>query len=167
MQTPDTREAVGSNPTWATKLKGKPMNQGFRIEIQSDLTEEELSYARKFADWFIRVAKSPTSYADKQGGLSSHAFWRRGILGCPIGSAIGVVDKAWIGHFNDTNLVFRRHCRNRRVFAAVRTNTLERIDGSPLALDDCICAKHNGGQRVKYKTRPETEFYHEEGEISG
>ena len=130
------------------------MNKGFRIEIQKDLTDKENKAAIKFIDyWVADVMEHGCSWKHRtRGGHSS--YYRRGIYGQPV----------WdpdTGESSST-LVFRRHSHNRRIFAVIRIDTL-----AAARHDGCICPIHRGGQKVKYKIRPETEVYYEVGDIKG
>jgi len=135
------------------------MNKGFRIEIQKGLTDDEYKSAIKFVDhWVADVMAHGCSWKHKtRAGYSS--YYRRGRYGQ------GVWDPD-TGEESNT-LVFRRHTLHKRIFAVVRIDTLESRTDTPLKLDQCVCPIHRGGQKVKYKTRPETDIYLEVGDIKG
>ena len=140
------------------------MNKGFRIEIQADLSSEEMVIAKKFADqWIADVKAHDWSWKHRtRGGYSS--YYRRGVFG----------EGVWLREedsansiWNEYQLVFRRHTRHSRTFAIVKADTLIRLDGSPLDLKQCMCPIHRGAQKVKYTERPSTLIYFEIGNIKG
>ena len=136
------------------------MKIGFRIEIQNDLNEQELEVAKKFADYFIEKSKDGKYPYKTDGGRSSKAFWRRGIVGFSINSK--EIERIRFGSKeNEINLIFRRHSRNKRIFAVVREECLE------FESEQCPCALHKGGKKAKYKVRPKTFIYYEIGDIKG
>jgi len=145
------------------------MANGFSIEIDSSLTEEEDTIARSLADHFIEVAGPDFSWAHHGGRLfrtggGYASVTKRGILGLVFGKKED--HQVWI--FSGKDLVFRRSSRSRRIFTISRPDILERIDGEPLSLELCHCGRClTSQQRVRYTKRPDTYTYFSEGSLKG
>lgn len=126
------------------------MKHGFRLLIHKSLSaEEKVKAVEVFNSWFIKTKGDYSCRRD------SHAYMRRNLLGYSP---------------DNTNFTVRRMSTVRRIFAAVPLDKLERVDGLPLEMNQCICAMHKGGQRVRLKqplVESEYEIFHEEGDIKG
>lgn len=128
------------------------MKWGFQLEIQNNLSNEEhkkaLEYANKFIINTLNDSKKRFGGHNTKGGYES--YWKRGTFGF---------------QFDRGSLVCRRISNNRRVFAIVRTEELELVEGSGC---DCICPHHRGGAKAKWKNgKPKTFIYIKMGEIKG
>jgi len=135
------------------------LKTGYRIEIQKDLSEEQMIAAKRAADNFIDMTLEKSGkYGD--GGRTSSSWYKRGILGYFIDSDGKITSEI-------TELIFRRHTRNKRIFAIIKLDTLILPNGDPIKLNNCMCVYHRGGQKVTYKVRPETFLYFEIGDIKG
>ena len=132
------------------------MEEGFQIEIQKNITDDELSIAKKFANEFIsKTCRDHMIFylGGRTGGYISYI--RRGKFGY-------VINK-------ETGLVFRRISRNKRIFGIVKyTELLDKDTNKLPRADMCVCPKHRGCLKVKWKTkRPETFVYARGGQIKG
>ncbi len=136
------------------------MKEGYEIQVQSDLPsnvkEEAIRWARVWGE------NHKTGYGvGKTTSSNQKTYFNRGSFG------IWLNDKGWGFAIENSNLVFRRISRNRRVFAIVCVDVLERTDGQPIKIDQCACPQHRGGQKVRFKTRPEMETVFTWGDIKG
>jgi hypothetical protein len=89
------------------------MKLGFRIDIQSDLNENEMKIAQRFADDFIiRTLQDPKK---RYGGHGSgkNSPYNRGKCMCLDGG----------------NLNFRRINRHKRIFAVSKMDIIDDLDG--------------------------------------
>lgn len=127
------------------------MKHGFRLIYHKDIAKEDISYCLEFLSKKIK---------DFQNGYGcrrlSGAFFRRGVLGLTI-------DK-------DCKYTFKRLCKHRRIFGIVPIRLLKRVDMQPIELNNCMCAMHRGGQRVKLIygfIESDYIIFYEEGEIKG
>ncbi len=142
---------------------------GFSIEIDTVLTEEEDKLAREMADYFVETAgpdlnwaHSPSRIFSTGGGHAS--VTRRGILGL----VFGYKEDHQVWTLSGNDLVFRRSSRNKRIFTISRPDILERVDGEPMRLERCHCGRcATSQQRVRYTKRPETYTYFSEGILKG
>lgn len=126
------------------------MKHGFKLVIHKNLSPNEKQLAKDIFN--IKFILTKGNYSCRH---DSGAYFRRGILGwCPDGQQFTV----------------RRVTKKRRIFAAVPLELLERKDGEPIELEQCICAIHKGGQRVKFKcgfNEIDYETFYEVGDIKG
>ncbi len=126
------------------------MKNGFRLLLHKSLSEDEKTEAKKVFDRsFIETNGIYKCRSD------SGAFFRRNLLGYQP---------------DNTRWTVRRMSTTRRIFAAIPVDLVERVDGEPLELNQCVCAIHKGGQRVRLKqpmTESDYDIYHEQGEIKG
>lgn len=138
------------------------MKKGYRIEIQSDLDEYQQELAKKKADWFIeQVTKNNGQWNHlTRGGHPNGLPLQRGVFGYSIRGERNSSE------VNYTELVFRRISRNRRIFGIVTPDRLRTKQGEKVNLNQCICKRHLGGERVDM-LETDTYIYHEEGEIKG
>ena len=144
-----------------------PMNQGFEVHIQRDLTPEQRRSAISYVNHFIATtcADSHFRYFGKPGGGYTSGLWR-GCLG------LNVTD----------DLVFRRIAKNARRFAVVKLESLEvhndkLLDKAHSNYRDvqpdggipnmCKCPRHRASLRVRFKKIPEMELYARIGEVKG
>ena len=132
------------------------MKEGFQIEIQKDITDDELSAAKQFANEFIsRTCRNYMVFhlGGRTGGFRS--YLRRGRFGYLISK--------------ETGLVFRRITRNKRIFGIVKYTELSDKETNRLPkMNMCMCPKHRGGLKVRWANKkPETFVYARVGEIKG
>jgi|GEM_PF-4244734 hypothetical protein len=123
--------------------------KGFAIEIQDSLGLSHRRQAEEFATWFI-------------GEVTVRSNWNHLTCGGPRPSD----DKHWplqrgvygheIGH---SGLVFRRACKNQRIFQIVKADELVLADSGYTC--KCPCIMHRGGQKVinKYGDTRCSRFY--------
>jgi len=135
------------------------MREGYEIQIQSDLPRDVKAEATRWALQWGEAHKDGYG-AGKTATSERRTYFNRGVLGATLDDLPSFA-------FDDSNLVFRRISRNRRVFGIVHINTMERIDGEPILLDQCRCPQHRGGQRVRFKERPTMESVFTWGEVKG
>lgn len=132
------------------------MKTGFRLVIHRAIPAGDREDCLRFIEGEKKRFLSENSY--KTGGWCSGSFFRRGIFGIGLsGSAV-------------PTYTFKRLSKHRRVFGVVPVSELERTDGRPLELNQCMCAAHRGGQRVRLRTgfRDEDfEVLFEHGDIKG
>lgn len=131
------------------------MSKGFQIEMQDGLTSDEQVTALSFIDGFIsKLGDGGVDYGRLTNGSYRRWALRRNVLGYVFGKS---------------GLVFRRVSKNRRVFAVVRLDTLEQMDGSPVSDGGCRCIQCNGGTRVRWKdgTKPPMSIVLTRGIIKG
>lgn len=138
---------------------------GFRLSIHKDVPQDLVTACEKFLHQIISHPLEERYFCRRH---SSRAFYRRGFLGMTIG--LGEDGVMRMDYRKDAKLVFRRISRGRRIYAIMPIDQLERIDGQPIDLDNCVCADHRGGQRVRIKGGfQEDDFrtYYEIGQIRG
>lgn len=132
------------------------MNRGFRILIHKDV--EKTDWVMKFLEDQKKLFRSERSYKRGYGP----SFYNRGVFGLGFGEK---------GSCSGPILyTFRRVVRNRRIFGVVPVKILERKDGEPVELDQCMCPQHRGGQKVCLKggfNEDDYEVWFETGEIKG
>lgn len=136
------------------------MKQGFEVQVQSDLPSALKIEAVKWATAWGETHKETGYGLGKVAGSDRKTYFNRGSFGM------------WLDDipnfpFKDSQLVFRRISRNRRIFGVVRVDTLERVDGEPIKIDQCMCPQHRGGQRVRFRERPQMETVFTWGDIKG
>lgn len=130
------------------------MKRGFRLVLHKDIPEADrklcLDYLQNdILPWF----SSDDSYKCR---AESGAFFRRGKLGLTLGEG----DK----------YAFRRLVKNRRIFGIMPVDKLERKDGEPIEVRQCMCGIHRAGQMVNIVggfNESDFEVIHEVGEIKG
>ena len=116
------------------------MNYGFKLYIHKDLNESDRLEASKLFDTFF--IKTNGEYKCR---VKSGAYMRRRILGYNIG-----------------NIVIRRMISNRRIFAAIPKSLVDQYND--VNWDQCMCAEHRGGQKVKVPfVVADYELYFEDG----
>jgi hypothetical protein len=113
------------------------MKIGFRVDIQSDLSDVQLVRAKQYSDSFIISTLSDSK--KRYGGMKSH-----GGRDIPFsrGSCIGLGE----------GLYFMRINRHKRIFGVVKKDTIE---------DNCEYGK------LKFKIKPKTFIYAQIGDIKG
>lgn len=137
------------------------MKAGYKVLIHKDIKDDDLQMVLEYckANW-SPVDGKPRDY--RVGFTCSRSFWRRGIAGKCIN---------WQMRGNEGDpIVFRRLCKNRRVFGAIPVRLLEKLDGSDLVYEGCHCAEHFGGTRVRIKggfNEADFDVLYEVGEIKG
>ena len=134
------------------------MKAGFQIEIQKDLSEKEKETAKKFANKFIAKTCGNSmvfSLGGRTGGYTS--YLRRGRFGYLINE-----DKR-------TGLVFRRISWKKRIFGIFKyTELLDKETAKLPRINMCMCPKHRGGLKVRWKDeKPESFTYALIGDIKG
>lgn len=107
------------------------MNRGYRLTIHKSIPHADRERLLKYLDGTIEWFNSSESYKCRK---ESDAYLRRGKLGI-------VVDK-------EEKYVFRRLVKGRRIFGIMPVSLLERKDGEPINMNQCMCAIHRGGQMV-------------------
>lgn len=103
------------------------MNYGFKLYIHKDLNEQEKIEAAKLLDMFF--IDSNGDYGCRR---KSRAWFRRGILGY---------------NSDKDNIVIRRMVSTRRIFAAIPKKLID--EHNKVEWNQCMCAEHRGGQKVK------------------
>lgn len=134
------------------------MKTGFQIEIQKDLTEKEVETAKKFANEFITKTCGNNMVFYLGGKTAGYrSYLRRGRFGYLINE-----DKEF-------GLVFRRASWNKRIFGIFKyTELLDKETNEPPRIKMCMCPKHRGGLKVKWKTeKPESFTYAMVGDVKG
>jgi hypothetical protein len=123
--------------------------KGFRLEIQKGLTPEERKLAEEECEDF-----ATSKWSDSWATGEYPNPMRRNVVGSPI---------------KNSQLLFRRISKNRRVFGVVRANTVITDDGrlADNLGSGCHCGKCLGGIRARFVNRPEMEFFYERGDIKG
>lgn len=113
--------------------------KGFAIEIQDSLGLEHRRRAEEFANWFIGEVAVRGNWNHLTGGGprpgdDKHWPLQRGVYGKTIGNS---------------GLVFRRACKNQRIFQIILAKELRLLDSDKES--PCKCIMHQGGQRVVNK----------------
>jgi hypothetical protein len=134
------------------------MKKGFRIEIQKNLSVDERKFAEDFCLNFIA-----SKLSDNWGTGEYPTPLRRHLIGFSI--------PQWD---ENAQLVFRRISNNRRIFGVVKIDTLENIDGSDVVLQKYFYPraaidsdKTWNISKVRFRVKPEMDFFYERGEIKG
>jgi len=132
--------------------------KGFSIEIQDGLSEDDLKIAKDYANEFIAIVTTKGNWNHLTcGGFrdfdDKHWPLQRGVYGRSILAS-------------NYRLVFRRGCKNKRIFQIVEAKNLRLKD--PKYEFKCPCIVHGGGQRVQniYGDIKCSEFYRV-GDIRG
>ncbi len=135
------------------------MKQGYEIQVQADLPADIKTEATR---WAIQWGEDhKTGYGlGKVAKSDQKTYYNRGSFGRWLDDEDSFTLK-------NTNLVFRRLSRNRRIFGIVHVSYLERVDGANIEINQCRCPAHRGGQKVKFKTRPAMETVFTWGDIKG
>ncbi len=113
------------------------MKRGFRIDIQIELSETQLTRAKQYSDSFIISTLNDSK--KRYGGMKSH-----GGRDTPFsrGSCLGLGD----------GLYFMRINRHKRIFGVVKKDTID---------DNCEYGK------LTFKVKPKTFTYAQIGDIKG
>jgi hypothetical protein len=132
----------------------KQKQNGFRILIQSNLTDIEKKEAFKFVNEFIKRVKENNG---------SWNFWSRG----GHKSYLARNNFGYLLNPKNPNLVFRRISNRKREFAIVKTENLlnKENEAGINSVNKCPCPICLGSKKVKWKNnvKPNFEFYYEEG----
>ncbi len=137
------------------------MNYGFRLVYDKDIPAEDMEDVLDMLSAKKEHFTGENSY--KVGWTSSHSFYRRGIFGLRVQPKGG-------SYSSPAKYTFKRLTKGRRIFGVVPVDKLERLDNQEIEQDNCICADHRGGQRVRLKSGfREADYvtYFETGEIKG
>lgn len=137
------------------------MKLGYEIQVQADIPGDLKVEAIKFAQQWGEDHKGGYGLG-KVSGSDRRTYYNRGSFGRLLGHGWNGEDE-----FIDSGLVFRRISRNRRVFGIVHMDTLERVDGEPILIEQCMCPQHRGGQRVRFRERPQMETVFTWGDVKG
>jgi hypothetical protein len=127
---------------------------GYRLLIHRDIPEDCAEYVKRACEHFLSQADTLDGWKCRR---ISRAFYRRGILGFSLPPI-------------EPKITIRRLVKNRRIFGVVPIDILEKVDGTPLELDRCMCAKHRGGTKVRIKggfKEEDYDLYREVGDIRG
>lgn len=135
------------------------MKQGYKVQVQADLEPSLKAEAIRWAKEWGEKHKTGYGYG-VVGGSEKRTYYNRGSFGIWLDA-----DRSFDA--TDGNLVFRRISKNRRVFGIIHIDTLERKDGEPIVINQCMCPIHRGGQKVRFKYRPKMETIFEWGDIKG
>jgi len=129
---------------------------GYRLLIHNSIPED---VREKCREWLHKNILSRPRGEEFKSRRESCAFYRRGRLGLSLD--IRDDGELWACNKVTARFTFRRVSNNRRIYAIMPIDLLERIDGKPVDMNTCICGYHRGGQRVRIKG----EFFEEDFEV--
>jgi hypothetical protein len=135
------------------------MKQGYEVQVQANLPTPLKEEAKRWATEWAFNHKDGYGLG-KVAGSNRKTYYNRGSFGIWL-------DERKDFAATDSGLVFKRISRNRRVFGVVHVDTLERTDGQEIVISQCMCPQHRGGQKVKFKERPQMETVFTWGDIKG
>lgn len=121
------------------------MKNGIKIVIHNSIKDDIKKEVEKWLlQWLIAKINTKEGIVNYKIGYSnSSSFYRRGILGLSL--------------FNTYNsplkkkYFFRRLTKSRRIFGVVPISEIISKDNSNIDLNQCMCAIHLGGTKVKLK----------------
>jgi len=143
------------------------MKKGYRLEIQKDLSDFELEIAKQECKFFKKMVQQNNGMWNNV----SRGGWKHGkpLARNEHGSLI-YVTHVRSGSAIETDLVFRRLSKTKRIFGVVKRNLLVSKEdgkrGKEIKNSSCSCRECLGGTKVKMDP-VETFTYYEEGEIKG
>ena len=126
------------------------MNYGFKI-----VYHKSIKWSKELEAFLLSKINHFCSEGSYKCRRDSKAYYRRNIFGLGLTKDFKISDTK----NNPIIYTFKRLTSSKRIFGIVPIDEIERKDSKPLVMNECMCAIHRGGQKVKLKERYRDEDY--------